>query len=67
MGGPSSGGQDGGGSNESNRKARKDTEVSAYEKEIENLKLKKKLLQEKSTDDSRNTNEKMQQFLITQV
>ena len=48
------GGQDGGGSRESNKKARQDTEVSAYEREIEKQKAKKTTTR-KSTDDSRNT------------
>lgn len=51
------GGQDGGGSRESNKKARQDTEVSAYEREIEKQKADKKAQKEAfSKFDKSNTN-----------
>jgi|TARA_R100001460_G_C3509316_1_gene171303 hypothetical protein len=60
MGASGPSGQDNGGSRESNKKARKDTEVSAYEREIEKQKAaekaQKKNTTRKSTDDPRNTN-----------
>ena len=51
------GNQDGGGSRESNKKARQDTEVSAYEREIEKQKAAKKAQKEAfSKFDKSNTN-----------